>query len=140
MIAEARELTRALVGAYRPHVVERVEAMGVVWDPGCEAAAQAGQRWLGEKLAELLDMAFDRQRRGPLELFQEAMRFPTGALEDAGVTPPRRDPVAAAALPGDTYDLAPASSRDLGEEVWRCHLAWGAAKVRGLVDPGSRSS
>ena len=37
--------------------------------------------------------------------------------------------IAEAALPGDVYDLAPASTRDLGDEVWALHLAWGAAKA-----------
>ena len=43
-----------------------------------------------------------------------------------------RDPGSVAALPGDVYSLAPASSRQLGEEVWTAHLTWGATKARAM--------
>ena len=81
--------------------------------------------------ATLLSLPFHRQSRGPLELFQDAVRFPTAVLQEAGVAavPGTRPP--ATALPGDLYDLAPASSQELGEDVWGAHLAWGAAKAAG---------
>lgn len=77
---------------------------------GCPSISSGGDRWRCS--------------------FQQAMSFPTAALTAAGTTPPSRDPVAVNALPGDRFDLAPASSRDLGEEVWRAHIAWGMAKAR----------
>jgi len=95
-------------------------------------ALVVGERWLAANLDELAATDFSLQRRGPLEVFQEAMRFPTGALVEAGVAPVPRDDVTRNALPGDLFDLAPASTRDLGEEVWAAHLEWGAAKVRAL--------
>jgi hypothetical protein len=61
------------------------------------------------------------------------MRFPTRALAEAGTPPVRRDPAAVAALPGDLYDLAPASSRPLGDAAWEAHMAWGAAKAAAMT-------
>lgn len=128
-------LHAAFLDAYRPTVRRRLAAAGMAPPAGLEDALAAGAAWLGETLREILDAPFAEQRRSPLEVFQEAMRFPSAALESAGVVPPGRDPVAAAALPGDLFDLAPASSQDLGEAAWRAHLAWGAAKARTLQRP-----
>ena len=44
------------------------------------------------------------------------------------------DAVPNANLAANVYDLAPASSRDLGEEVWAAHLQWGARKAAALRD------
>jgi hypothetical protein len=126
----AEQLTTALVAAYRPYL-EVVSAAHAIDD-----AIAEGESWLEEALTALADSPFVSQRRGPLELFQEALRFPTEALVAAGVAPPPRSPHAAAALPGDVYGLAPASSQDLGEEAWRAHLAWGAAKAAALTTVG----
>ena len=46
---------------------------------------------------------------------------------------PLRDPVSVAALPGDIYGIAPASSAALGESAFEAHLAWGIAKARVLA-------
>ncbi len=78
-------------------------------------------------------MPFRAQRRSPLELVQQALEGPTRALQQLGVRPVLRDPVAVAALPGDRYGIAPASSGVLGEEAFHAHLAWGAAKARALA-------
>ncbi len=126
----SRRLHRALVGAYATHVRRRLRE--AVETEGLGEALDAGERWLADNLTDLLSLPFGQQGRGPLEIFQEAMRFPTDTLQRAGVEPVWRDPVAESALPGDVYDLAPASSRDLGEEVWEIHLAWGAAKAAAL--------
>lgn len=124
MPPESAALSAALVAAYPAHVRLRApEAEGL------GSAVEEGTAWLESNLTELLSQPFPAQRRGPLELFQEAMRFPTAALAEAGVEPVRRDPLAERALPGDHYDLAPASTRDLGEEVWATHLAWGVTKA-----------
>ncbi|MEX2323089.1 MAG: hypothetical protein WEA29_04890 [Acidimicrobiia bacterium] len=119
-------LHAALVAAYRPYVESRLGDRG--FPPVAEAIAE-GSGWLDAALSELLDLPAAEQRRSPLELFQEAMRFPTDALEAAGVPPVSRDPVSESALPGDLYDLAPASSQALGEDAWRAHLEWGANKA-----------
>lgn len=143
------EVRAAFVAAFEPYVRARAEARlaGFVVAAGfseaeaalagesLEAAFGRGRTWLAERLGELASEPFAEQRRGPLELFQEAMKFPTGALAAAGVPPPERDEAVVNALPGDLYDLAPATSRDLGEEAWAAHLAWGAAKARALRPP-----
>ena len=129
----ARLLCDAFRDAYRPYVRDRLAELAVAEPPGLDAVLDTGLRWLGAELQALLGLAFAEQRRSPLEVFQEAMRFPTAALQKATVAPVARDPAQEAALPGDSYDLAPASSQALGEEAWGAHLAWGAAKARALA-------
>ncbi len=131
----AAALHSALLAAFRRTVAARMAAAGIPEPDRFDDALAAGETWLDGALRAVLERPFPEQRRSPLEVFQEAMRFPTEALETAGVEPPERDAAAAAALPGDRYDLAPASSQDLGEEAWRAHLAWGAAKARAMSRP-----
>ncbi len=126
-----RELVDAFTAAYRPHVEARCARLEAT-PP--DAAIDEGERWLRSSLEDLLALPYRTQRRGPLELFQEAMRFPTEALRDSGLEPVERNEVAATALPGDLFDLAPASSQDLGEDAWHAHLAWGAAKARAFTE------
>lgn len=126
------DLAGILTAAYRPYLLARMRERGWSDVTGVEPAISDGERWLGDALSELLTLPFARQHRGPLEVFQEAVRFPTDALATAGIEPVPRDRVAVDALPGDLYDLAPASSRDLGEDVWQAHLRWGAAKAAAL--------
>jgi hypothetical protein len=125
----ARTLAEAFVGAYRPYVETRIESAG--WPPVADAISE-GEDWLATALVGLLALPFAQQARSPLELFQEAMRFPTEALDRHGIDAVPRDEVAAAALPGDLFGLAPASSQDLGEAAWRAHLQWGAAKAASI--------
>jgi hypothetical protein len=129
LVPESRRLLEVLVDAYPAYVRSRLPAA----PEGMEEAIRDGEEWLRSTLADLLARPFAEQARGPLEVFQEAMKFPTAALEQAGVEAPTRDPVAEGALPGDRYDLAPASTRDLGEEVWTVHLMWGATKAKALT-------
>lgn len=128
------DLVSVLTAAYRPYVLALVADRGWETSDELERSLEEGESWLGSQLVELLSLPFADQKRGPLEVFQEAMRFPTGALASGGIPAVRRDQVAANALPGDVYDLAPASSRDLGEEVWAAHLQWGARKAAALRD------
>ncbi len=144
----AAAVRAAFASAYEPYVRSRLEerwagsgaatgsqAREELLREGLDDALRRGRSWLEERLREFLETPFAEQTRGPLELFQEAMRFPTEVLAAAGVPIPERDAVAANALPGDLYDLAPAASRDLGEEAWTAHLAWGAAKARSMRPP-----
>lgn len=126
MDAVATRLRSAFVAAYRPHLRQRLGERG--WSVPDEVIA-AGESWLSAALRDLLSLPVDDQVRGPLEVFQEAMAIPTRALIEAGIPAVDRDAVAVAALPGDTHDLAPASSSELGEAAWQAHLAWGAAKA-----------
>lgn len=126
---ESRQLVERMVAAYRPYIMGRLAELGIDAPHSLPEALEEGERWLEQTLTALLELPFAAQTRGPLEVFQEAMRFPTRALAKAGVQAVRRDPRAEKALPGDRYDLAPASSSSLGEGVWRAHLAWGASKA-----------
>jgi hypothetical protein len=126
----ARHLALSMIAAYSPYVAGRLTELSIEPASSLDEAVAEGEAWLRANLEELLARPFDRQRRGPLEVFQEAMRFPTDVLVAIGVPAVPRDPGSKAALPGDVYDLAPASSRQLGDEVWVAHLAWGATKAR----------
>jgi len=130
MRPESEVLYGAMTEAYRPYVeamvADRAPEMPLLLD----AAIVEGRSWLEAALSDLLSLPFREQHRGPLEVFQDAMRFPTAALTEAGLTPSERDQAAITALPGDLFDLAPSSSQALGERVWEVHLAWGAAKAQ----------
>lgn len=119
----------ALVAAYRPYLEARLDAAGL---PRVEEATAAGVAWLEDALTGMLERPVAQQWRSPLELFQEAIRFPTEALTTLGANPVARAEAVTAALPGDLFDLAPASSQELGEEAWHAHLAWGAAKAAAM--------
>jgi hypothetical protein len=127
------ELADRLVAAYRPYVLGVIDGRGWEAPEDMGSALERGEAWLRDTLDALLSLSFAEQHRGPLEVFQEAMRFPAEALAAAGVPQPVRDETRLGVLPGDVYDLAPASSRALGEEVWQAHLVWGAAKARALT-------
>lgn len=130
MIDEASQtLADELVAAYGPFVSSRTGSLGV----DLVAALAAGDAWLREELAKELSQPYDQQRRGPLEIFQAAMSFPTDVLLAAGVEEPHRDAIAVQALPGDRFNLAPASSRDISDEVWAAHLAWGVTKAASMM-------
>lgn len=128
------DLVSSLTEAYRPYVLGVLAERGWQRSDELDRSLDEGAAWLASNLDTLLSLAFADQPRGPLEVFQEAMRFPTEALGAMGIAPVARDQVAARALPGDVYDLAPASSRDLGEAVWAAHLQWGARKAAALRD------
>ena len=128
------DLLSALTAAYRPYVLHVFADRGWEVSEEIERSLDEGEAWLASHLDALLSRPFPEQPRGPLEVFQEAMRFPTEALATDGVPVAQRDKVAVNALPGDVYDLAPASSRDLGEDVWAAHLQWGARKAAALRD------
>lgn len=126
-------LQRALVAVYPIYIRGAIARYGVTVD---EAFIDRGQSWLAEQLESLLSRPFSEQNRGPLEVFQEATGFGGEALAAVGVEPVNRRDVESRAMPGDQYDLAPASTRDLGRTVWEAHLRWGAAKAAELGDLG----
>jgi hypothetical protein len=132
LTSASKVLQAALVGAFAPHVLALVDQLGIDGSNGLDGAIADGERWLADQLDDLLSTPYASQRRGPLEVFQEAMSFPTAYLLEQGCEPVTRDPVSVNALPGDVFDLAPASSAVLGEDVWRAHLQWGAEKAASL--------
>lgn len=131
MIGE--RLARAMVAAYPGYVDARLAERRIAASPELDEALVRGQVWLARELGALVALPFRFQRRSPLEVFQEALGFPTEALAAAGVLPVPRDQVVANALPGDLFDLAPASSQQIGPEIWEAHLVWGAAKAAALA-------
>lgn len=132
--AAGHSLAEQLASAFRPFIEARIAERGYPPVP-TDVLDRAGEE-LRSRLIDLVDVSAAEQRRSPLELFQEACAAPNSALADMRVEPPARDATTVNALPGDVYDLAPASSADLGEEVWQAHLAWGVAKAATLRQQG----
>ena len=129
------DLVDRLVDAYRPYVLQRCTERRWAHSARLLAALTEGEAWLQASLTSLLELPFGAQRRGPLEVFQEAMRFPTEALAADGIPEPARDEAVARVLPGDVYDLAPASTRLIGDDVWAAHMEWGAKKAAAITRP-----
>jgi len=129
-------LMAAVVEAFPPYVRERLNELEVVAGSTVDCAIAAGVEELERTLGDLLTRPESDQARSPLELVRAATRPVTAALADLGLRPPSRDPFLTETYPEDVYDLYPASSQSLGEEVWRLHLDWGKAKamrVAGVV-------
>lgn len=124
-------LHSAFVGAFRPYLKAKLAERGLPELP--EPVFDEAVKTLDESLRSLLELPFPQQRRSPLEILQEALAGPTETLAASGARPVLRDPVAVAALPGDTFALAPASSAELGDEAFHAHLTWGAAKAAALA-------
>lgn len=120
------QVLQTFLGTFRPYLVA-VLAERELSVP--DSVVDEAEQWLADHLADELGLPFIEQRHGPLEFFQAAMEIPTTWLVESGAAPVQRDPITAEVLPGDVYDLAPASSRDLGEEAWMAHMSWGTTKA-----------
>jgi hypothetical protein len=129
----AQTLFDQFTSVYRPTMEERLGAGGFSVSAAVDEAIAEGEAWLRSELMTLLDTPFAEQSRSPLEVFQDAARFPTATLSSMGATPVQRDHVASSALPGDIYGLAPASSQELTSDAWRAHLAWGTEKAAAML-------
>ena len=134
MEPHATALADAIVGAL-PGWVERCVARRLpTLGPERQAAARAaGERAadeVGGQVRALLAADIDDQRTTPLALLRSAVRYPTEVLQAAGVPPVDRDPVQARLLPGDPYDLSPASFADIDPALAEPGMVWGAAKAR----------
>jgi hypothetical protein len=96
-------------------------------------AADAGRRAaveVGAEVRELLAADIDEQRSTPLTLLREAVRYPTGVLQRAGVAPAsERDDVKVRLFPDDVYDLSPATFADVDPRLTEPGLVWGASKA-----------
>jgi hypothetical protein len=122
----------AFVAAYPAFLKSRLDSVAPA--ANVDDGVRQGAQWLDAELKQWATRSATAQRRGPLQIFQTAVAFPTAALETAGVPPPGRDASSEQALPGDIYGLAPASSRDIGGEAWRAHIEWGIAKAKLVAD------
>ncbi len=128
-----RRLAEAMAAAFLPYLEAKTRERGY---PSLDEDTLAmTAKTLRSELNELLAQPASVQRRSPLQVFQAAFAEPNRLLAELGTEPPGRDPMAAQALPGDLYDLAPTSSSELGEEVWEAHLAWGLAKAAAIKNP-----
>ncbi len=134
--ATAQRLVDALVSVYPECMREGLDRLDIDLDPELEAAETAATEQLRKGLEELLGQPFTQQRRGPLEVFQAAFSGPTAILVSRGMSPLDRDETTVNALPGDVFGLAPASSREISDEIFEAHMSWGIEKakaMRGLV-------
>ncbi|MFM7536178.1 MAG: hypothetical protein ACKO91_10380 [Acidimicrobiales bacterium] len=118
-------------------VVRAVESRARAWTGTVEAgwlddARSAGERAreeVGARLRSLLAHDVDEQRTNPLGVIRTAVRYPTEVLQRAGVPPVVRDEFLERTFADDVYGLAPATWRDLGEEVHEAGIIWGAWKA-----------
>lgn len=97
-----------------------------------EAASEAGRRAaaeVGAAVRDLLAADIDQQWTTPLALVRAAVRYPTEVLRTADVPPVERDRVQVELLPGDVYDLTPASFADVDSSLAEPGMLWGAAKA-----------
>ena len=125
-------MAEAFVAAYGPYVGRKLDELGV--DVAAVSdAMEAGAVRLADTLAAWAEVPADEQRSSPLQLFRLGLDPPTARLVELGVERARRDANQEAALPGDTFDLAPATSRDLDERAWRAHVAWGIARTHAIA-------
>ncbi len=118
----------AFVAAYAPYVLRVFDHAGDL-----VAATAEGEAWLADAMATWAAAPSHEQQASPLELFREALAFPTEAALAAGAAPAVRDDAATAALPGDVLAVAPMTSRELGEDAWQAHVAWGIARAEAVA-------
>lgn len=84
---------------------------------------------IARNLAQLLSTDVDEQQTNPLHVLRGATLVATGALQNAKVTPVRRDEFEVRAMPNDIYAIGPLTWRDLGESVHEAGITWGAWKA-----------
>lgn len=136
----AERLTEALVAAFPGYVRSRLRDLGVVAGSRIESAVEDAGAALEIDLTRELGLSAVEQARSPLELVRAATHPVTQALESGGLRLQPRDEWLRAQYPEDVFDLYPASSQDLGEDVWRLHIQWGIDKakaVAGVVPEGA---
>ncbi len=138
--ARCAAVRTTFVAAFPAYVRRKVDEIAPGVDVG--EGIRQGAAWLAGELQQWAGLAASAQGRGPRQIFQTAIAVPTAALGTAGVRSASRDATAESALPGDEYGLAPASSREIGEEAFRAHVAWGVARAREMAEmvPAAPSS
>ena len=119
-------LRQHIVAAFPDYLRTKLESLG--FEVGGDVIATAA-RDLDRSLA-WLDDAPTSLGESPLELVRVATEPITMALRAAGVALVERDAQATELHPDDLYDLYPATSRDLGEDVWQVHMEWGIERAR----------
>ncbi len=130
-------LSEAVDAALAGWVVRAVESRASSWTGTLEsgwlddarAAGERAREEVGARLRSLLAQDVDEQRTNPLGVIRTAVRYPTEVLQRAGVPPVVRDDFLESTFADDVYGLAPASWRDLGDEVHEAGIVWGAWKA-----------
>lgn len=120
-------LHTAIVATFPSYVRERLQRLGVAEDDALADALAAATGVLDAQLAELGEGSL---RESPLEIVRIATEPLTAVLRERGIAPVPRDARSEELHPHDVYDLYPATSRDLGEDVWRIHMEWGIERAR----------
>ena len=123
----ATQLSEAVVAAFPIYVRGRLQALGVTEDGALTGAIAEATAQLEVQLGRLEGAPLVES---PLELVRIATEPITAVLRDQVVAPVTRDERSAEIHPDDIFDLYPATSRDLGEAVWRAHMAWGIERAR----------
>jgi len=116
-----------IMEAYAGAVPEDVAA-----DAG-RAAAEATAS-VSAETRRLLALDGGRQPTNPLSVLRGAVRYATAVLQRAGVPPVVRDEFRERVFPDDSYDLAPASWRDIDESLHEPGIIWGAWKAKTVMD------
>lgn len=120
----ATRLRATLVAAFPGYLRRRLADIGLLEDDALAEVVAAATRRLGVSLGSGLE------REAPLELVRRATEPVTAALRERDVAPVSRDARSVELHPDDLFDLYPATSRDLGEDVWRVHMQWGLERAR----------
>jgi hypothetical protein len=128
--SEEDNLGASLVTAFPGYIKQRLASLGVTFDDDLDEVVVAAVGDLAKSLDALASLPLQDQVKSPLELVREATAPITKVLSNRRVSTPDRDAWAVEVHPEDLYDLYPASSRDLSEEAWQLHLAWGVDKAR----------
>lgn len=92
-------------------------------------AGQRAARFVDARLGELLATDIDQQRSTPLSVFRDAARFPVEVLHQLGAAEVQRVDVERWAAPNDPFAVTPGNLSDVGDEVHRAGIVWGAAKA-----------
>ncbi len=133
---ETERFVAAMLAAFPGFLESKIADLGVVADDTVTAAVRMAADQLHAELESLLSRPAVEQADSPLELVRRATQPVSAALAALGVAAATRDDWEVDAHPEDRYGLYPASSQELGEEVWRHHLQWGVRKagsVAGVV-------
>ncbi len=124
------ELRAAVAAAIVPWLTSVLE--GRSGDPLPEALVSAIDDVSQHALANittLIEADVDRPLSGPLEQIRRAVVGLGPVLDEIGFVAPSRDPFDVQMSPADTHSLGPASFFELGEDVQRAGITWGAAKA-----------
>lgn len=81
------------------------------------------------RMSDVLGKPVEEQQMGPLQIVRDGLAPVTQFLAGMGVAAPERDEFSRRVFPADIYGIAPASFREINEELHDVGIAWGAAKA-----------